>query len=85
MPTHDSEDFEGRTLELDGNEYFNCTFIRCRLVYRGGRPPTLQTCRFDRCSWEFEDAAGRTLEFLRGLYHGMHAAGRELVEKTLKG
>jgi hypothetical protein len=85
MPTHDSEDFSGRLVELDGNAYHNCTFTTCRLRYRGGGVPTLQTCRFDRCSWEFEDAAGRTLEFLRGLYQGMSAAGRELVESTLRG
>ena len=85
MPTHDSEDFTSRVIELDGNEYANCTFTNCRLVYRGGPVPGLVTCRFDRCAWEFQDAAARTVEFLRGLYHGMSAAGRELVDRTIKG
>jgi hypothetical protein len=77
MPTHDSEEFSGRLVELDGNAYHNCTFTTCRLRYRGGGVPALLTCRFDRCSWEFEDAAG--------LYQGMNSAGRELVERSLKG
>ena len=85
MPTHDSEDFTARVVELDGKEFHNCTFAKCRLVYRGGGVPALVTCRFDRCSWEFEDAAGRTLELLRGLYQGMNSAGRELVEQSLRG
>jgi hypothetical protein len=85
MPIHDSEDFTGRVVELDGNEFHNCSFTKCRLVYRGGGVPALVTCQFDRCAWEFEDAAGRTLEFLRGIYHGMNAAGRELVERSLAG
>ncbi len=72
---------EGETVTLDGNEYKACDFRRCRLVYRGGEPPVLVQDNFAHCTWHFEDAAERTLEFLRGLYHS-GAGGRDLIEKT---
>ncbi len=40
-------------------------------------------CRFDDCNWQFEEAAERTLVFMRHLYHGMGPGGIQLVEATL--
>lgn len=50
---------------LDGNEYVNCLFIDCELIYRGG------ACTFEsntrRCSWLFEGPAMNTIGLLREL------------------
>jgi hypothetical protein len=50
---------------LDGNEYVNCLFIDCELVYRGG------ACTFHSntrgCSWLFEGPAMNTIGILREL------------------
>jgi hypothetical protein len=50
---------------LDGNEYLNCLFIDCELIYRGG------ACTFEsntrRCSWFFEGPAMNTIGILREL------------------
>jgi hypothetical protein len=35
------------------------------------------------CQWQFGDAAERTLNFMRQVYHGMGQGGAELVEATL--
>jgi hypothetical protein len=75
--------FENLTEVLDGKEYQGCEFHHCRLVYRGGTLPKVSHCHFSECEWVLEDAAGRTISLLKGLYHGGGSSGRKLVEATL--
>lgn len=55
----------GRRVVVDGNQYINCLFIDCELVYRGGE------CKFQSatrsCSWFFEGPARNTIRILRAL------------------
>jgi len=44
-----------------------CTFQSAVLVYSGGVPPHIQDCTFRDSTFEFSDAAGRTLAFLQAL------------------
>jgi hypothetical protein len=74
---------ENETVVLDGNEFVGCTFQSCKLVYKGGELPRLQRCHFARCSWHLEEAAQRTIQFLRGIYHS-GPGGRDLIEDTLR-
>jgi hypothetical protein len=83
MATYRKHEFADEPVELDGNVFESCTFRRCHLIYRGSTPPGLNHCTFDACLWEFDDAAARTVAFLRGLYYGMGEAGRQLVNDTL--
>jgi hypothetical protein len=71
------------TVVLDGNEFNSCEFQNCKMVYRGGEHPKLQHCHFVRCSWHLEDAAKKTVLFLRSIYHS-GPGGRDLVEETLR-
>ncbi len=68
---------------IDGNTYTDCRFDNCKLIFRGGEIPRISGCHFENCQWQFEDAAERTLIFMRQLYHGMGAGGAQLVEATL--
>ena len=78
-----AERFADRQVVLDDDEFFECTFTRCRVVYRGGEKAYLVGCRFeDGCSFHLEGAAVRTLAFLRAMYHNMGPAGLRLVENT---
>jgi hypothetical protein len=64
-----NETFSGGSIELDGQVYDNCTFIRCELVYRGGGdPPLFGQCFFDSCEWRLDGAAFRTHAFFGILY-----------------
>jgi hypothetical protein len=80
---HKDQQFSGTTEAIDGNQYENCVFKNCALVYRGGELPTIAGCTFDDCRWEFDEAAMRTLVLLRNLYHGMGTNGQKMVEQTL--
>jgi hypothetical protein len=74
--------FENVTEVLDGNESKACEFRYCRLVYRGGTLPLLVQCHINECDWSFEEAADRTIFFLKAIYHGTGDSGRESVEAT---
>jgi hypothetical protein len=75
--------FTQATETIDGKHYVDCRFENCKLIYRGGGIPRITGCHFENCQWQFEDAAERTLLFMRQLYHGMGAGGAQLVEATL--
>jgi hypothetical protein len=76
--------FTGATEVIDGNHYTDCRFENCTLVYRGGDIPHINGCQFDSCLWHFDGAAERTLIFMRQVYHGMGAGGRQLIEATMQ-
>jgi hypothetical protein len=71
------------TIVLDDNEFIACEFENCTMVYSGGEQPKLQQCHFVRCQWKLDQAAKRTMLFLRSIYHS-GPGGRELVDETLK-
>jgi hypothetical protein len=68
---------------VDGNQYFDCTFDNCKIIYRGGAVPSIGNCAFNGCTWHFEEAAVRTLVFLRLIYNGMGEGGHTLVESAI--
>jgi hypothetical protein len=57
--------YSHETVVLDGQEFSDCEFRDCRLVYSGGEVPTFNDCRFHACEWKFEDSAVRTLAYLK--------------------
>jgi len=61
---------------LDYADHRNTRFEGCKLIYRGGKPPTLINNEFIRCEWIFENEAENTLHFLQSLMTG---GGKELV------
>jgi len=79
--------FDGRTfkdtvVDLDGREFYNCTFINCGIRYSGSRPGiTLDGCTFDRCHFVFDGYATNTVAFLSAIYNGMGDWGKGSVEK----
>jgi hypothetical protein len=76
--------FENETVVIDGNEYRACKFHRCQMVYNGGEFPKLIDCNCSECAWGFDDAAGRTISFMRAMYQGGGSGGKELIEGTFR-
>jgi len=74
--------YKNSTVRLDDNEFVECTFDHCRLIYSGTTPVSLVGCHLINVGWEFDGPANNTIQFLRGVYHGMGEGGRELVERT---
>jgi hypothetical protein len=80
---HSRKTITNSTELIDGNQYSECRFDNCKLVFRGGEIPHITGCHFENCTWHFEDAAERTLVFMQHLYHGMGPGGTQLIEATI--
>jgi len=70
--------FKHSGVELDGQEFIDCIFDHCRIVYPGGPLPRFSgKTVFDTCEFKFEGAAGDTIEMLKLL---ARQGNTELVE-----
>lgn len=79
MAIHTKVHLENQTLILDGEDYVDCELRHCTLVFKAHRPVRLERCHLIGCTWQFEDAALRTVEMLKGLYMS-GPAGRQVVQ-----
>lgn len=73
--------FTQETIALDGENFSDCEFRKCRLIYSGGEPPVFDGCKFDHCDWRFEGPAGRTLEHLKVVWG---AGAKPTVQALIK-
>lgn len=77
---HMAEIFKGKEIVLDGNEYEDCQFYDCRLVYEGGTLPIIRgRSTFDRSRFAMQGEASRTLNFMIMLYS---MGAKDMVEKV---
>jgi len=75
--------FSNATIIIDGNEYLECKFERCKIVYCGVAVVALNGCSFSDCEWSFDGPAARTVQFMSALYASGGGA-KELIEQTLR-
>jgi hypothetical protein len=73
--------FNHETVALDGEAFSDCEFRSCRMVYSGGEAPRFEGCRFDDCDWRFDDAAQRTLGFMKLVWS---VGGKARVQGLIK-
>ena len=82
MAKHVGETFVDQQVMLSGEEYENCTFTRCQLVYTAAAPVRLSGNTLTQCQFRFHGPAAHTMHFLRLIYHGLPSEGRRIVEQT---
>ncbi|MBL8773024.1 MAG: hypothetical protein JNK30_16700 [Phenylobacterium sp.] len=75
------EIYNHETVLMDGETFSDCEFRDCRLVYGGGEPPAFAGCSFVGCDWKYEDAAARTLAFLKLVWS---VGGKAPVQALIK-
>ena len=80
---YQGQTFRNESIELSGNRFHDCTFEKCKLIYRGDISPTFKDNHFIDSVFEFADAAMRTIYFLSGMYHAGNG-GREIVEDAFE-
>lgn len=83
MALHTKTNFENQTLILDGEDFVGCELKHCMLVFKGHRAVRLEHCHLQGCTWQFEDAALRTVELLKGLYLS-GPAGKQIVQSIFE-
>lgn len=76
--------FEDATVLIDGSSYENCHFKNVVLQYGASAPTGFRRCEFVECRWEFIQAANRTVEFMRAMFHGMGEGGPQVVKQIFE-
>jgi hypothetical protein len=82
--------FEGKkffkaSIELDNNQFYDCIFDSCVLVYRGGPSPNLAKCSFKNTFFSFAEAAANTLFLLANMYHRGFKDNIEMAFNNIAG
>lgn len=81
MAIYRGERFVNQQLKLSGNEFFNCEFVDCQLIFDASGPIKLDGCRFNSPRFLFDGPAADTLKFLSGIYNsGGDGASKRYVE-----
>jgi len=83
MSIYKDTKFINQIINLDGNSFEGCKFEGCHLVYSGESIVSFNKCYFINIEWEMKDAAARTADFLRAIYHGFGSEGRNIIENFL--
>ena len=72
--THSDE-----TIEMDGGSFIGAELIRCRLIYRGGDIPFIGNLTLTESTWDFRDAAAKTLVMLSAIGRANPEWARQLL------
>ena len=81
MPTYEKRSFVDQAMVIDGNEYTDCRFERCELIFTGALLPKLVRNHFQDCKYTFDGPAARTVQFMSALYSG---GAQQLIEATFE-
>ena len=77
--------FTGETIAPEGNEYVDCQFEKCNVVFNASTGTfTFQNCGFRECRFGLGGAARTTVALLKGLYKSFGPMGRDVVLGTIK-
>ena len=80
-----NQKFLNKDILIDGREFFNTEFIRCRIIYRGTGPVQFEGCVFTECQWVFDGPAENTLFFLSALATQLGSEAAAMVKSLLEG
>ena len=79
-----NQTFTKEEIHMDFNNFKECKFIDCNLVYHGYGPIGMEGCSFINSRWTFADSAANTVQFMAALYHGAGEGGQKLIEMTFE-
>ncbi|MGJ3239677.1 MAG: hypothetical protein ACFE0Q_13285 [Anaerolineae bacterium] len=68
MTTFNNETFSNEDVNVDGNQYDNCTFDTVLLIYQGGGVPVFNECTFRNVKIDLQGSASQTAGYLNSLY-----------------
>ena len=61
---YEKQTFESSTIHLDGNEFIECSFVRCKLLFGGQSVPVTRNCQMTDCEMQFVGASHLTIRLL---------------------
>lgn len=81
----ENQSFSEQEVEIDGNGYINCSFIKCNLIFRGTGGfgfDSATLSKFNGVTMQFSDAAANTITAL-GLLYKVGGPMRQWVEHEM--
>jgi hypothetical protein len=75
----EKQDFSNQQINLDDNEFSECTFTNCNCVFQGTGIVTLTNCSFSSSLFTFSGPAANTITFMTNMYSG---GFKDLIEGT---
>lgn len=86
MTTFKNKTFKNDEIVVDGNEYIDCRFDNCVLVFEGGEPPVFSGCRFSNIKIQLQGDASRTTSYLNKLFNnGLPAEVEQVLDDVKTG
>jgi hypothetical protein len=84
MTTYREEIFTDERIYLDKNDYWDCKFKQCKIIFDATGPVVLKRPTLIDCQFVFEGPAEKTLQFMRRLYAGeMGPMGQKAFRELL--
>lgn len=77
-----NEVIEGEIITLDYGSFIKKSFYKCKLVFKGGLPPTMIDCDFIESTFIFDGPALSTAKFMAALA-ASSVDGKKLVLNML--
>lgn len=74
---------EGKRIDLDYNTLKDTIYLRCLLVYEGGRPPKMVGCDFRECEFAFEGKALNTQLFMGAMANAGPGGAKMVIQEFL--
>lgn len=76
--------FSGDNVTVDFNEYVECEFNNCQIIFKGGNLPVFERCVFSDCRFSLTERADNTLGYLSFLYQNTSVSGgKAFVEEQI--
>jgi hypothetical protein len=76
------QEFVEEEIQLDFNQFTDCRFVRCTLVYGGFGDVTMFNCTSEDSDVTFSHGAANMLSFLERMYHDMGPSFHDLAEQV---
>jgi hypothetical protein len=76
--------FKDNNVTVDFNEYVDCEFDGCQIIFKGGNLPIFERCQFNNCQFSLLERADNTLGYLAFLYQNLGSSGGQaFVEEQI--
>ena len=79
----EKQEFRNKRITLSGNQFDECNFHDCEMVFTGVGSVSLTRNSFENCRWLFDGPSLATVRFMKALY-AMGAERRALILSTFK-
>lgn len=73
-----------KNVTVDFNEYIECEFKDCEIIYGGGGVPVFENCSFNNCRFSLIQRAANTVDYFSLLYQKLgESGGKAFIDEQI--